>query len=60
MREAGLTENEIMDLPTYRVNLLYWAALRINDVWTVKEAPIEEIKLEDYSFPAFDISEDEE
>ena len=41
-KEGGFTESELMEMPVYRVNAYYHAALRSHDLWTVPvSAPVE-------------------
>ena len=42
-KEGGFSEIEVMEMPVYRVNAYYHAALRSHDVWTVSpSAPAED------------------
>lgn len=48
------------EIPVYRVNAYYHAALRSHDVWTVKEQPPAEIQIEELlAFAAVDTGEEE-
>ena len=35
MKEAGLSEEDLMEMPVYRKQAYYHAALRSHDIWTV-------------------------
>lgn len=37
-KEGGFSESALMEMPAYRVNAYYHAALRSHDCWTVKES----------------------
>jgi hypothetical protein len=42
-KEGGFTEAQILEMPIYRVNAYYHAALRSHDIWTTTESvPAEE------------------
>ena len=48
------------ELPVYRVNAYYHAALRSHDVWTVKEQPPVDVQIDDLlAFAAVDMVEEE-
>jgi hypothetical protein len=47
-KEGGFTERQLLEeIPTYRVNAYYHAALRSHDVWTVKEQPPVEVQIDE-------------
>jgi hypothetical protein len=47
-KEGGFTERELMEeLPVYRVNCYYHAALRSHDVWCVREQPPVDVQIDD-------------
>ncbi len=49
-----------MEMPVYRVNAYYHAALRSHDVWTVKESAPADVQIgELLAFAAVDTGEDE-
>lgn len=45
-KEGGFSEQEILEMPVYRVNAYYHAALRQHDVWTVKESARPDVQIE--------------
>jgi hypothetical protein len=60
-KEGGFTERELMEeLPVYRVNAYYHAALRSHDVWTVKEQPPVDVQIDDLlAFARVDMADEE-
>lgn len=48
------------EIPVYRVNCYYHAALRSHDVWTVKEQPPVDVQIDDLlAFAAVDMADEE-
>lgn len=48
------------ELPVYRVNAYYHAALRSHDVWTVKEQPPVDVQIDDLlAFARVDMADEE-
>lgn len=46
-KEGGFTEHQLLhELPVYRVNAYYHAALRSHDIWTVKESAPAEVQID--------------
>ena len=59
-KEGGFSESELMEMPVYRVNAYYHAALRSHDCWTVKEQPPAEVQIDHLlAFASVDIEEQE-
>jgi hypothetical protein len=46
-KEGGFSESELMEMPVYRVNAYYHAALRSHDCWTVKESAPATVQIDD-------------
>jgi hypothetical protein len=59
-KEGGFSEEAILEMPVYRVNAYYHAALRSHDVWTVRESAPADVQIgELLAFAAVDTGEDE-
>jgi hypothetical protein len=59
-KEGGFSEKEVMDMPIYRVNAYYHAALRSHDCWTVKQQPPPDVQIDELlAFASFDTPHEE-
>ena len=62
-KEGGFSETELMEMPVYRVNAYYHAALRSHDVWTVTPSAPAESQIDNLlafaAAAAVDIKEEE-
>lgn len=64
-KEGGFSEEELLDMPVYRLNAYYHAALRSHDIWTVRSGPAPVEQMESLTrliggFDTFRSVEDEE
>ena len=58
-KEGGFSEQEVMEMPVYRVNAYYHSALRSHDVYTVRESPPADVQIgELMAFAAVDMEEE--
>jgi hypothetical protein len=61
-KEGGFSEAELMEMPVYRMNAYYHAALRSHDCWTVKPSAPAESQIDNllaFAAAAVDIEEEE-
>jgi len=60
-KEGGFSERELMDeIPVYRVNAYYHAALRSHDCWTVKQQPPPVVQIDELmAFASIDMGQEE-
>jgi hypothetical protein len=46
-KEGGFSESDLMEMPVYRVNAYYHAALRSHDCWVVRESAPADVQISD-------------